>query len=457
MTVKNTIRMRRTVKNTSLSLFPYQIEGKNFLLKPGNKILADEMGLGKTIQAVAYMREEKIKSAIIICPAFLTEVWRIEIEKWFPSHPLMQIIDNGRNIIFGKIIIASYEFSTDPGIHSQLLKLPKVDCLIMDEAHYLKNVHALRTRHVLGTKDIKGIFSRAKKLIFLTGTPTPNNASEIYPLLKRAHPEAMAEYKFRTFAREFCYMRPSRNGERPTGFRNEEKLQELYAPVFLRRLKKDVLKDLPEKQYQIIPIAPNAKMKKLIREEIGYNAKVLQKFYEWQNSPFPDAKPPKELQALARARHEMGISKIPFIHEMAENDLAEVKKLFIVAYHKTVIYELAKRLAKYDPIVATGDDPAKGRVALAEDFQTNPKKRVFIGQLKAVGMGLTLTSASLCIFAEPWFVPGDIDQAIDRLHRIGQRDSVLAKFPLVEGSLDETILQTAFKKQEGIDRLYKIK
>ena len=156
---------------------------------------------------------------------------------------------------------------------------------------------------------------------------------------------------------------------------------------------------------------------------------------------------------IAVLRHELALSKVHSCVEHIKELLEETKKLVVFAYHKDVIVKLSAALADYGCVTITGDTPSAYRQKNVQDFQKDPSCRVFIGQIQAAGDTITLTAASTVVFVESSWVPGEIDQATDRLHRIGQKNSVLVQFLVIDGSLEERMLRTIIDKKLTIQKI----
>jgi SWI/SNF-related matrix-associated actin-dependent regulator 1 of chromatin subfamily A len=447
-----------------MNLYPFQREGVDWLkiqlAATGRALLADEMGLGKTVQALNISSEAE--KTLIICPAFLKLNWRDEIHRRGFTRVWLQIVDSAKQAPVADWVIVSFELAA--AMHDKL-SARRWGQIIIDEAHYLKSPAAIRTQRILGARKIKGIYREGQsKLLCLSGTPAPNGAHELYTMAARCGdlPDGLKSYA--AWVQRFCYdTKPSINkfnqfGFAPKGVRNEKELKAILSKFMLRRLKKDVLPELPEKNYQILHIGPDARLKKLIKEEQGYSIEDVMQAMPAENFSLDLQdlleRGPFDLTPLARLRHEFGLAKVPHALSIIKNDLESIEKIGVFCWHRAVAEELNTALAEYNPALVHGGVPHKIRQERVQAFQNESSCRVFIGQIKASGVGITLTSASHALFVEPWYVPGDIDQAVDRFHRIGQKSAVLARFLIVENSLDEEIIKTALRKVETLDRIY---
>lgn len=421
-------------------LFEYQNAGVDEMMFRRNVLLADEQGLGKTLQVITYASIiPQLTKTIIICPASLKLNWAREFKKWADMDTFVVRTGKDRFPKDASTIIVNYDLLKSKIINDQLIAF-KATLLVCDEAHYLKNAKTQRTKAV-------GKLARVvPKKIFLTGTPLLNRPVELYPLIKMLAPHALTPYQdYRNYAYRFCNAYNSRWGLDVSGNSNVEELGvRLRATCMVRRLKKDVMKQLPDKTIQLIPFELCKKTEKIIEREEWFSIEDLKKYPERGS-----------MGELAQIRHELAVAKIDESARYITDLLHSIDKVVIFAHHYDVINGIKDKLQEFNPVVITGKHAMKNRQQAVDDFQTKKDVRVFIGQLQAAGTGITLTAASTVVFAETSWVPGEINQAIDRCHRIGQKDNVTAKFLVVEKSLDETMLKTIFDKNKVINKLLK--
>lgn len=452
-----------------LSYLGFQKAGIAFALSRKNTLIADEMGLGKTIQAIGVINAEPgIKKILIVPPASLLLNWRKELIKWLVN-------DKSGGYAYEKywptdtnIVILNYEQVKK---FRKQIDSTKWDLAIFDEAHYLKNPESQRCRACLGY-DSHGKAVQmpidAGMRIFLTGTPVLNRPIELWPILRVADPEGLGSSHW-NFANKYCNA-----WEAPWGWdfsgANKKHLEELQnrlrSSIMIRRLKKDVLKDLPPKRRQIITI-DSPKAKKVVQEELG--------FYEKNEKDLKDA---LEIASVAQAagdeetykravkamrtvkqamfemmsklRHDTAVAKVPFVIEYLENMLEQEEKIVLFAYHHDVIDSI---YSKFKDIAVKMYDstPITERQNAVDRFQEDDKTRLIIGSIGTMGVGWTLTRASYCLFCELDWVPANLSQAEDRLHRIGQLESVLIHHFCFDNSLDANMAQKLIAKQEIID------
>lgn len=436
-----------------LSYLGYQKAGIAYALdcKEGT-LIGDEMGLGKTIQAIGYVNASPdVRRVLIVCPASLKLNWRNELRKWLVQTALIVVWP-------APGIASSSGLQIDIVNYDILKKLPKTatfDLLILDEAHYVKNPKSQRSKLV---QDVK---KRSKKVIALTGTPIANRPVELFPILQLVAPEAWdpAGLKgqeivpagggagFFRYAKRYCNAHKQFFGRKSfwdfTGSSNLIELQErLRTTCMVRRLKKDVLTELPPKVRQtiVLPKSQEAEDESAMWYE-GYD----------DIEDLTRAKAKLAFTEISAARRKLAISKVPAVVEHVRDALESSEKIVLFAHHKEVVAALMSELSEFNPVQVTGDTDTYDRQANVDTFQLNPDCRLIIGSIGAMGVGLTLTASSHVIFAELDWVPANMSQAEDRCHRIGQRGSVLVQHLVVEGSLDARMVELVIQKQQIAD------
>jgi SWI/SNF-related matrix-associated actin-dependent regulator 1 of chromatin subfamily A len=317
--------------------------------------------------------------------------------------------------------------------------------LILDECHALKTTDALRTRAIFGGGrkqpfDHRWLADKTNRVLGLTGTPLLNRPREAYTLAKAL---AFDSIDWATYD-EFCYrFNPSQR----FGFHIEEqqgRLPELQARMrcnfMVRRQKEDVLKDLPDKRYELVYIEPNGEIKDVLTRErlLHFNVEDLK-------NPFAEI-----WGQVSTVRREMGIAKVPRVVEHIKYllDLIGLEKVVIFSHHKTVMDMLAQELAAYGVVQVRGGMGTTRQQESVDRFINDPKVKIFSGQLEAAGFGIDGLQkvCSHVVFAEPAWTPGSNEQAGDRCHRIGQHSNVVMEFLVVEGSLDERVMGKMFEK-----------
>ena len=282
----------------------------------------------------------------------------------------------------------------------------------------------------------------------MTGTPIQNRPKEVFPLVKLTKPETLSPYQdFRKFATHYCNGHYGKWGFEADGSSNEAELRErlIYGGVLIRRTKEQVLPQLPDKSYNLLTFEGDTRAKNLVKK---MNENFT--FEQIMSSPTFWAKADKN---LATQRRELALCKLPQSLEQINELLESVDKMVVFAWHTEVINELEKQLAIYNPALISGKTRQETRQAQVEKFQNDKTCRVFIGNILAAGVGITLTAASHVDFVETSWVPGEVFQAVDRCHRIGQKNSVNARFHVVENSIDEAVIRSLISKNITIKKI----
>ena len=437
-----------------LSYLPYQKGGIAYAIKRKDVLIGDEMGLGKTIQALGILNASpEIKRALVVCPLALKLNWQREAEKWLvEKRPVFVLPSKEKFPVAGSVVaIINYEIMSK---HKELFSAPW-DIVIFDESHYLKNPKAQRTIAAIGKERRGGI--PAKRRIFLSGTPLLNRPVELWPLL-----ESTGIFSnFFAFAKRYCNARNTKYGWDMTGASNLQELQTvLREKLMIRRLKKDVLTELPAKRRQVLPWSPETREEKeALKSEIeamkaARKADADIKTAEKETVSGLKEVYSKTLAEVALARHRTALVKLPRVIDLVEGLLedGEVVKIIVFAHHLDVVRALKAGLKNFRPVSLSGDDSPEARQSAVDAFQNDLSAKVFIGGIRAAGVGITLTAASTVIFAELDWTPGAMMQAEDRAHRIGQKNSVLILHPVLNESIDAKVAKTLVRKQEAIEK-----
>jgi len=446
---------------------PFQKAGVQYMLNHEHTLLADDMGLGKTIQAIGYCNATKAEKIIIICPASLRLNWLREFEKWDVQDRSFFVVRDGKDIIPKKqpgVIIINYDI-----VQKFDLKAFNFDVLICDEAHYLKNKNTIRSKEVFGywdketKKTVEGIRHNAKHILLLTGTPITNRPIDAYNLLRVIAPNEFGNWKM--YTDRYCDAQKNKYGKMDvSGSSNLTELQQrLRATCMVRRMKTEVLKELPPKFRKIVEIEHSCvkqESKKIAgiektMQEIA--AKIeLAKCCEESEEEYKNiisalnSQMKVQFQDIAKIRHETALKKVPVAIDYINDQLESSPKIGIFAHHLDVIDQLVEAFPGCACI--TGSHSLQDRQDAVDRFQNDPNCRVFIGNIKAAGVGLTLTAASHCVFIELDFVPANMSQAEDRFCRMGQQNSVLVEQLVLSGSYDAVMAKKLIAKQEIIDQ-----
>lgn len=449
-----------------MKLFKHQEEGIAFLKKKGRAILADEMGLGKTRQAIIAIGDDYPVQAIVICPASLKINWKREILMVYPQAKV-HTIESGKieTLKESEWTIVNYDML--PKYKDQILNMiaeGKLNAGIIDEAHYIKGNKTIRSKTTLE------IVGNLTKVYALTGTPIMNRPIELFNLLKAIkHPLGRART---VYAKRYCgaYMKTIiLKGGRILRFFDEsgathlEELREFTRDSILRRMKKDVL-NLPPKIIQVQVVELSKESRKEYDE-------AFDRYVEWiANNPELG----KSIDGIMDARHLVELIKLKQVCSRAKiarivsdirSAIDQDQKVIVFSQFTGTIMAIRdelmqqKRGTRYDdakePILSvtlTGQDGMDSRQRSVDMFQSGPAK-VFIANIKAGGVGITLTAGTQVKFADMEWSPELHSQAEDRAHRIGQSGTVNIDYYIAADTIEEDIVDILEKKRAIISEL----
>jgi SWI/SNF-related matrix-associated actin-dependent regulator 1 of chromatin subfamily A len=458
---------------------PFQRAGIHYALQRFATLIADDPGLGKTIQAVGVINSiESIKRVLVICPTSVALNWKKELERFLVRPMDVAVLADSKKWPVGAdVVIVTWgrAATVRTTIDAHLW-----DLVIVDESHYGKDATKARTRAVFGYEGSgrgaervppdPGI--RGNRRIALTGTPIENSPRDIFPTLRWLDPETWP--KFWDFGLAYCDGKRVKIGwdkfrQAPrmvwdfSGVSNLADLQaKLRAKVMVRRLKPDVLSDLPPKRRQIIVIDADkmtraAAAAQLEMWSLRAPAIDLMEARATSSDPKHYALAAKQLEAakavvfnaMSRETRELAVRKAPFVVEHVI-DLLEVGpgKILLGVHHKEVVDIMLRDLDAFKPACITG--ATKDRDAQVARFQTEPECRVMVAEITSV-IGLTMTAATTVVCAEFDWRPGVMKQFEDRAHRIGQTESILVQHIVVDGSLDSQKIVTLLEKQDMVN------
>jgi len=413
------------------------------LLANDKFILADDMGLGKTTSAVIASIESNVKKVLIVCPASLKINWKREIANYSDKKVL---IVEGRKwgstfdyYIINYDIIKNYH-TTDKSEDSDDYKLlvnEKFDLAIVDEAHYISNATANRTRL------LNDVLEQIPKVWLLTGTPMTSRPINYFNLLKIV--DSPLTLNWQSYVRRYCKGYQFNVGNRKvwntSGASNLDELRERTKHVVLRRMKTDIL-DLPEKIVTPVFVELTSKM---------YDEE-LEEFTRITNDKKNDETITVTLNRLMKIRQLIAYEKIPYTCELIDKFVEQGKKV-IVMTNFTMSLDMLHEKYKKISVTLDGRMNKDKRQENVDRFQSDDKIKVFIGNIKAAGVGITLTAAEVVIMNDLSFVPADHAQGEDRAYRYGQKNSVLVYYPVFENTVEKIIYNILQKKKNVIDQV----
>ena len=437
------------------TLYPFQKEGINFgIKKNGRLLIADEMGVGKTIQAIGISSIYKENwPVLILCPSSLKLVWRDELKNWLSDlisdDKEIQVFKNSKDNFNDnvKFYILSYDLAIRV---IQKIINKKFEFAIADEAHYLKSQDAKRTKFLIP------VLQKCKRCILLTGTPILAKPMEIYPLLNALRPDFF--YSFKDFGSRYCNPIMTIYGINWTGISNSKELHFMLNKIMIRRLKKDVLSQLPPKKRQKVEIQTDkkvvnqikvllskskGKIEKLLSSEIEITIpEIVQNTKEQKETKSENESSEDILSCFNKTFSLTGKAKIPGILDYVNYLIDNSCKFLIFAHHMEVLDSIENEIlkSKISYIRIDGTVKTEKRQENVNIFQNDDNCLVAILGITACATGLTLTKASTVVFAEMHFTPAIMIQAEDRAHRIGQEHNcVNIHYLYATDTLDEVI------------------
>ena len=402
-------------------------------------ILADDMGLGKTTSTIIAALETGAKKILIVCPASLKINWQREIAN-YSDRPVF--IAEGKKfsteddfVIVNYDILKNFHDSDAKKKDESLLLQSGFDLVILDEAHMISNVQAQRT------KIINSFAKKVDRVWLLTGTPMTSRPMNYYNLLNLI--ESPVAQNWKAYAIRYCQGFQFTAGKRKvwnvTGASNLEELRDRTSKQILRRLKEDVL-DLPDKI--ITPVYLRLKSKEY--------EDLMGEYFDWYDkNPDESSSLTVQFSKLMKVRKVIANEKTKQTIEFAENIIDQGKKVIIFTNFTDTLQTIYQHFGK-QAVYLDGSCSNAIRQQAVDQFQNDDKVKVFVGNLKAAGVGLTLTSAEAVIMNDLSFVPAEHAQAEDRAYRYGQKSNVLVYYPLFENTIEGAIYDILNRKKEII-------
>ena len=484
---ENAPKIPLNIPGFAYTLKNFQADGVSWLERMGGRgLLGDEMGTGKTVQVMAYLHRNHKIPALIVCPNSIKFNWRNEIlattgqtyrinvvGKVYSKTETARRLAIHPNVVYSKsfepkcdIYIVNYDI-----VSRNIVEIEKsnIQFIAVDESHKIKNYKAKRTeaivRLVTGIKNVKNsktnivepikVSNGVESVVFMSGTPQVNRPNELWTSVSTLTPWVPEFGKWTRFGFRYCGAVNNGYGWNFSGSSNVPELNSLLTKhVMLRRLKADVLKELPPKIYTTIPLDFN-------RKEYDQVAGAFIGRINWKSGMETLVKfggnPPNSNEAIVeiqKLREIAGYAKLDNAVEWIEDYTEEGNKLVVFAHHRNVIEQIHNKLLSSDssyegivPVIMGGISNDERDDAVWQ-FQNNPNAKVILVSITAGGFGLTLTAARAVAFVQlPWN-PADYDQAIDRIHRVGQESDSVDIFNLVaEGTIEEEIADLIISKR----------
>lgn len=455
---KGTIKEKDVPNSLVNTLRPYQVKGYQWMstLMDYNLsgLLADEMGLGKTLQVISVLLARKVQTnlpSLIVVPASVVYNWEAEIKKFAPE--LKTIVLGGTKKerreqlahVSDQVLITSYDsLKRDLELYEKLT----FDLEVIDEAQNIKNAKAAVAKAV---KIIKSAHR-----IALTGTPIENNLSELWSIFDYLMPGFLGEYEY--FKNN--YEKPIvKDDDKKT----ERQLSQIIAPFVLRRLKKDVLKDLPDKNEQVVYAKLNGRQGEIYSAQTQKLIAQLSKQNDrdFKKQRFQVLAEITKLRELCCDPHLLyedyrgKSAKLSATLELIDNSLADGHKILLFSQFTSMLDIIEKKLqkAKITTFVITGSTPKQKRQELIKEFNELDHPAIFLISLKAGGTGINLTSADVVTHYDPWWNVAAENQATDRAHRIGQKHNVQIYKMVAKDTIEEKIVELQERKEKLADEV----
>ena len=450
--IKHKLKRAKTGEQFRGKLMNFQKEGLDFLLKSsGNALLADEMGLGKTVQTLSYVSTEKQTfPVLIVAPLVTLNNWEREIEKFLKKKsrngrilesesPSVTLIRTGKSKELPKtdIYVINYELLLK---RSDDLEQVGIRTIVCDEVH---NLRSKTTQKYKAVKKLAALPS-VQYRIGLSGTPIYNRGSEIWPIIDILKPGLLGSFK--EFCEYFCYVNDKGKAivleNKRASLRNE-----LQKHVMLRRKKADVLKELKDK----------VRYKEVIASDTDYYLEELDKIWKKLESEQKEAqtefsKSASYHRAIQSERQIAGVAKLPHVINFVKNIMEIEESVVVFCHHKVIHKLLHESLQEFAPVSIIGGQSDNLRQDQIDKFQKGESKLMIAG-IRAGNVGINLTRAKYVIFAELDWSPAIHRQAEDRLHRIGQKNTVFAYYLIGNGTLDDHVASILVDKSYEIDAI----
>lgn len=416
--------------------FKYQVECvKEVEWFQGRALLALDPGLGKTLISLLYLqRHPEAFPAVVICPATVKYVWQREIARFLNinSHVLEGRTPNGSAAYQPKLTVINYDILSSWVAWIQKLR---PNTVILDECQLIAN-------NTKRTKAVRQVARKTKYLLALSGTPFLNRPMELYNTLNLLRPSIWSSRK--AYGDTYCDPKWTPWGWDYRGASNVEELhRNLLYHCMVRRVKEQVLQDLPDKVRTVVPIP---------LDDPSEYRKAASDFTNWlrQQDPVKAAKASRA-QSMVKVGYLLRLAaqlKLRYVNEWIHNRLQNTnEKLVVFAHHKAVIEGMSQS-CKYRCVTIDGSVPVNKRKSIADQFQNDADTRVLFGNHQAAGVGITLTAASTVVIVEMTWRPGDMIQSEDRCHRIGTKDTVWVYYLVAHNTVEEKMARILQNKME---------
>ena len=447
-------------------LDPYQEEGATWLANTPHPVLylADQMRVGKTPQAAAAVGLLKARRTLVLCPGIVRLGWLTEFKQFCPDKGiaanavvLYKSTDAEKIDENTRLVICSYDLLGSGPVFSALYARGMVfgfDVLILDEGHYLKETRSKRTQRVLGPRMTgdEGLAGLARRTWWLSGTPTPNDPSELFPFMRQAGlwPKSRSE-----FVDRYCIGYHDGFDFKVTGTRRQAELFAKLEPYMLRRLRTEVggvelrIGNISIEPRDIDPSDPL--VDRLAKMEPGYAKKLTKALKDG------DMEALAGIKSIATIRRLIGIAKVSGVYEVVRNSLdADLnRKVVLFGIHRDPLRYLRGLLRPYGAVLVFGGMNAEKRDRLVNSFQVGSKRRVFLANIATAGLGINLSVADAVYIYEPSWSPAENEQALSRIINVRQPVVKEGYFIGMANSIDDAVARVFARKARDISGLFK--
>jgi len=453
-----------------LSYFEHQKVAILYSLVKKNVLIADEMGMGKTIETIGILNhsfaDRKSSSMIlIVCPNIVKRFWKNEIGRWYirkhktmviDSHVALdveKVIDGGNHDLF---IIVNYEllYKWNPILESIVW-----DCLILDEAHHIKNPKTKKAKAILGDKSEELYPLKAKRKLAITGTPIMNRPAELFNILKWLEVDIADSYI--SYIKKYCNAKQTQWGWKIEENNDKQlsKLQDtLRYKVMIRRTKNQCAFPIKMRQIIELPVDYLDHSVEEVRKEIEIlRAKMVLAKISFDDKTYLDnLKKLTQSYKLAfahlpAARKRIGMLKLPFIIEHLRNVLLQIDKAVFVCIHRDILTKVYEEFSSCSVILLGGISETE-KIKRVEKFHKDRSVKLVLSTISSACEGSDLSTASLVVFGELDLRPSKMLQVEDRCHRITQKSSVLIQMLVMPDSIDSQLAKFIVSKLEAFDK-----
>ena len=429
-------------------LKPFQVEDGIAISKRRSALVAHMPRVGKSGVSIHASDLVQAKLVVVVCPASVIENWRRAIDDFRTGGWTAFIVSYNK--------LAEFLPRLRTALRQRNLLL---DVVVIDESHYAKNWESARTKHVYGSTcdGAGGLVELAERVYCLTGTPMPNDPTELWPMLRAIAPNIIAGANGKPmtqtqFKMRYCKMVQTGLGMKIVGSKNYTDLKQRMRGFVLRRTRKEVFgRDLPAPQKVYVKPGREYKAELQALQESEQGRKVARALEMGGLKALI-----REEKNVAGLRRMFGLAKVPPIVSLIaeELDIEPDKKQVLFCFHTAVIDALASGLRKYGVLVYDGRTSQERKIRIQDSFRDNPKHRIVIGQIAAMGLGLDFSASSDCMMVEQDWVGDANEQAAARIFNMNDPEPKFVRWAILSGSFDEQIVAACDRKLAASRKIF---